>query len=398
MDQHLDHYGLMEGQQRGAKSGCFGTMDNLLIDRAVMLDCQRGKRNLSMAWIDVRKAYDSVDHDWLCAMTDVHRFPIWLGEVIRKLCASWNTRVVATTREGRETSRNIRFMKGLYQGDVLCPRLFTLCLNPVAWRLRATEGYRLSKPIGVKVTDLLYIDDLKVFAASESKLNRVLKETRGAMQDIGLHWNQKKCSVVHVKRGAQVLDESGMRMDETTTITALGEGKHYKFLGVLENVRQDERLALACAAKEYLRRISIIWSTPLSDCNCVQATNQYSLLVLRYLMWTQHRPLSELRNVDRPARKIIVENGGKHPASLTSLLYLPREKGGRGLRSVEHEYKITEIKSLLKLYQNSDQTVDAVREFEEHAMASGHLSLMREAAEYAEELNITLQLDTLNTL
>ena len=48
-----------------------------------------------------------------------------------------------------------------------------------------------------------------------------------------------------------MLDESGMRMDETTTITALGEGKHYKFLGVLENVRQDERLALACTAKEY---------------------------------------------------------------------------------------------------------------------------------------------------
>ena len=146
-------------------------MDNLLIDREVILDSQRGKRNLSMAWFEVCKAYDSVDHDWLCAMTDVHRFPIWLGEVIRKLCASWNTRVVATTREGRETSRNIRFMKGLYQGDALCPRLFTLCLNPVAWRLRATEGYRLSKPIGVKVTGLLYIDDLKVFAASECKLN-----------------------------------------------------------------------------------------------------------------------------------------------------------------------------------------------------------------------------------
>ena len=76
----------------------------------------------------------------------------------------------------------------------------------------------------------MYIDDPKVFAASEGKLNRVVKETRGAMQDISLHWNQKKCSVVHVKRGAQVLDESGMRMEETTTIMALGEGKHYKFL------------------------------------------------------------------------------------------------------------------------------------------------------------------------
>ena len=105
--------------------------------------------------------------------------------------------------------------------------------------------------------------------------------------------------------------------------------------------------------------------------------------------------------MDRAARKIIVENGGKHPASLTSLLYLPREKGGRGLLSVEHEYKITKIKSLLKLYQNSDQTVEAVREFEEHAMASGHQSLVKsvkEAAKYAEELNITLQLDTLNAV
>ena len=100
--------------------------------------------------------------------------------------------------------------------------------------------------------------------------------------------------------------------------------------------------------------------------------------------------------MDRAARKIIVENGGKHPASLTSLLYLPREKGGRGLRSVEHEYKLTNIKSLLKLYQNSAQTVEAVREFEEHAMASGHQSLVKEAAKYAEELNITLQLDILN--
>ena len=50
------------------------------------------------------------------------------------------------------------------------------------------------------------------------------------------------------------------------------------------------------------------------------------------------------------------------------------------------------------MYQNSDQTAEAVREFEEHAMASGHQSLVKEAAKYAEEINITLQLDTLNPL
>ena len=175
----------------------------------------------------------------------------------------------------------------------MCPRLFTPCLNPVAWRLRATEGYWLSKPIEVKVTDLLYIDDLKVFAASESKLKRVLKENgirkllsgtreEGRSPSAGRIWYEDGRDNYHqVSWGRKTLQiPRGAR-----------------------NVRQDERLALACAAKEYLRRISIIWSSPLSDCNRVQATNQYALPVLRYLMWTQHWTLSELRDVDRAARK-----------------------------------------------------------------------------------------------
>ena len=67
MDHHLETYALMEGEQRGAKKGCSGTIDNLLIDRMVTQDCHRVRRNLSMAWIDVKKAYDSVDHEWLIA-------------------------------------------------------------------------------------------------------------------------------------------------------------------------------------------------------------------------------------------------------------------------------------------------------------------------------------------
>ena len=37
-------------------------------------DAQRGHRNLSMVWIDVSKACDSVDHRWLVEMFKLHRF------------------------------------------------------------------------------------------------------------------------------------------------------------------------------------------------------------------------------------------------------------------------------------------------------------------------------------
>ena len=66
-----------------------------------------------MAWVDVKKAYDSVDHGWLCEMMVLHRFPKWLWEVICKLCNSWNTRIVANTLHAQDVSEPTVFKKGL---------------------------------------------------------------------------------------------------------------------------------------------------------------------------------------------------------------------------------------------------------------------------------------------
>ena len=100
----------------------------------------------------------------------IHRFARWLARVVTKLSKPWNTRFVIRTKLGMEMSESIQFRRGLPQGDSLCPRRFTICLNPISWKLKANEGYRLSKPIDTKVTHLLCIEDLKIFATSAPKL------------------------------------------------------------------------------------------------------------------------------------------------------------------------------------------------------------------------------------
>ena len=100
-----------------------------------------------------------------------------------------------------ETSEIIIFQRGLQQDNSSCLRLFTLCLSRIAWNLKATEGYKLSKAISLKITDLLYIDVLKVFAASESTPRRVLRSVKDDMECVGLKWNEKRRAVGHVKRG-----------------------------------------------------------------------------------------------------------------------------------------------------------------------------------------------------
>ena len=101
----------MDGAQRGVRGGCGRTIDNLLIDRTVTLDCHRRKSNLSLAWIDVKIMYDLVDHSWLEEMIILHRFPVWLSRTVEKLSKSWNTRVVVSTKQGRETSEPMRFLQ-----------------------------------------------------------------------------------------------------------------------------------------------------------------------------------------------------------------------------------------------------------------------------------------------
>ena len=84
------------------------------------------------------------------------------------------------------------------------PKAVHRMLEPSCMKINAAEGYWMSKPINSKVTGLLYIDDLKIFAASESKLELVMKMVMSSMEDVGLQWNPKKCAVAYVKRGVQV--------------------------------------------------------------------------------------------------------------------------------------------------------------------------------------------------
>ena len=46
-------------------------------------------------------------------------------------------------------------------------------------------------------------------------------------------------------------------VDKNISVSDLEEGNQHKFLGVLETVRQEERMSLECATKEFLRRMSI---------------------------------------------------------------------------------------------------------------------------------------------
>ena len=131
-----------------------------------------------------------------------------------------------------------------------------------------------------------------------------MKSARSAMQDIGLDGIRRSALLVE--------DAESLAFDEASVIKCLEEGAQYNFLGVLEITRQEDQIAFKLVAEVYLNRMSIIWSSPLSDFNHIVASNQYASPALTYLMWTQHLPITELQRIDREMRKIVVEQEGSN--------------------------------------------------------------------------------------
>ena len=105
--------------------------------------------------------------------------------------------------------------------------------------------------------------------------------------------------------------------------------------------------------EEYIRRLTKLLKSKLNSGNLFQAINTWAVSLYRYgagiVEWTQE----ELRQIDRRTRKLITMYQGMHPRSDVDRMYVEREKGGRGLMSIEETVRY-ESHSLKKYTEDSD--------------------------------------------
>ena len=64
------------------------------------------------------------------------------------------------------------------------------------------------------------------------------------MTNVGLEWNDRKCAAAHVKRGKLQINAESMNAEEEQAIDCLKQGSYYKFIGIMENTKQDDYLVL----------------------------------------------------------------------------------------------------------------------------------------------------------
>ena len=386
---HVTAKNLLPEEQKALRRGRRGCLDALTVDAAIAREAQVDKRDLSVAWIDYRKAYDMVPHRWIRGALKAIRAPKQVRRLVRRLVPLWQTNLTVRTAQGT-TSIPVTLKRGVFQGDSLSPLLFCICIAPLSLRLRKRTGFRSAHQVS-PVTHMFFMDDLKTYEEGKKPLEEtvgLVEEVSGA---IGMTLGLKKCAVSHARKG-KVARGGSTTLPSGNALEEVEYGSSYKYLGV-EQLMGAKLLHVRRRIKsEYLSRVKRVWKSKVNARSKVKLHNTWSAAVLRYFFGAVRWGKGDLRGMDRATRKIMRRCQNHRYGAALEKLYLPRSQGGRGLQSVELMWE-REVASVGQYLGNSpDPQVQGTMRLQARLAHDGKYSYIAEAQQVLDRYDVGVTL------
>ena len=276
MYNYLEREKILPEEQKGYRRGSRGTKDQLLIDKMVLKDCTKRHTNLSMAWIDYRKAYDLVPHSWVNEYMEMFGIAENLRTFLQKSMQQWR---LSLTANGEDLGE-VNVKRGIFQGGSLSPLLFGLSMVPWSLILKKENAcYKWGKK-EYKLNHLLFMDDLKLYAKSEEQANTLVRTVYVFSTDIDMEFGIKKCGILTMKRGKIVKNE-GIKLPDGEVMKQV-EQEGYIYLGIIELDKIKETEMKEKIIEEYKQRQRLILKSKLNGRNKVTEINTWAVAIFRY--------------------------------------------------------------------------------------------------------------------
>lgn len=176
---------------------------------------------MHLAFIDITKAYDTVDRGLLWSKLEAMNIS---GKFLSTLQSLYKGDCVTVEVNG-ESTRPLYPGRGLCQGCSLSPILFALYIRDLGKDLASSgEGFDLS---GIIISGILFADDIICIARTAEGLRRLLKLVQSHCQDLRLTVSVDKSQVISPDATPwEVVDGNGMVLYKLKTV------EQYKYLGV----------------------------------------------------------------------------------------------------------------------------------------------------------------------
>ena len=212
-----EKHNILADEQNGFRPGR-GTCDDIFILSETIFRRQQQKLPTHLAYLDVRKAYDTV---WRKRMWQELEKSGIRGRILDNLKDLY-TGTASCAQTFESDTGWIAINIGVRQGCVLSPLLYAIFVNPVVQRVKQTRG-------GVQVDDilihiLLYADDMVILAESTEALQEMLDVVHQVSTELRFEMNATKTKTQHFStaRPQQPLTLAGRPLEAVTQFRYLG--------------------------------------------------------------------------------------------------------------------------------------------------------------------------------
>jgi len=225
MYHKVERAGLL-GEVQGSGRKGRSTLDHLFTLNAILNQQQRRGEVLLLAFIDLRKAFDTAVRENLWKVLESMGFE---GSLVAILKALYNNhRRKVQTAKG--LTNWIECERGVKQGCVLSPLLFNIFLSELGTRLgEGRKGVQLGN---ARIPALFYADDIVLIAKNEWEMNEQLTTVVTFMEERGLGLNFAKTKIMRIGQATNDVIQWEIANARGEVKGAVDECKEYKYLGV----------------------------------------------------------------------------------------------------------------------------------------------------------------------
>lgn len=297
------------------------------------------KKGGAIVSIDLSKAYDRVDHNFLLHVLKILNFPPfiyrWCEKVIRN---QW----VNICLNGLRSS-SIKIDNGIRQGDALSPAMFIVSLEPLLRRIKSSIGKLRNDEKLPRPVISAYADDLTIMVENKPELKLIRNELDKYVKVTGAIVNDSKSKVLNFNLDSDNKVREIINMDVV---------KEFKILGIFfgEN-RQAELKNYEHLMSEW-KKFSDKWHFLYGNMSYKERVNLVNSFFIPKIMYTIQIIVPPDKWVDRLMGRIVkwVNIGPRWPKR--ECMFTSMARGGLQIENLKDLNRFSNIRNTLKVITN----------------------------------------------
>ena len=200
-------------------------MDNLRSNKFMKEYCNKSKINAALTSLDAKKAFDSVNHEYIDLTLERYGF----GKIFRKYFKTIYKDITARILVNGYFSDSISIERGVKQGDALSCAIFIICIDPL---LRNLNGNSKIKGITLKIKLSKksvchkasgFADDVSVICSNDDEsISQIFQEYQRLTDKADLELNADKTEILTINSQKKVYNiEYGGKIFRVNSVKSL---------------------------------------------------------------------------------------------------------------------------------------------------------------------------------